>query len=345
MAPARDYIGNEAESKSGILVLSHPVEHGLVTDWDAMEKVWYHALYNELRVAPEEHAVLLSEAPLNPKADREHTTQIMFESFNVPALCLNNTAALSLYAAGRTTGVVLDVGYDVTHAVPVHDGYALPHAVQRWDVGGRDLTEHLNKMLAERGHVFTTPAEREIVRDIKEHLTYVAAVYDTEEQKATATAAAVERDCELPDGSILTVGKERFCCPEPLFRPSMLAASTGTGSGAGRESQAGGVHELVYQAISKADAELRADLYANIVLAGGSTMFRGFAERLARELTALAPPTMHVKLVASPDRKYSVWTGGSILAALPAFAPLCITKPEYDECGPSIIDRKFRRCP
>jgi len=321
------YIGDEAQAKRGVLNLKYPIEHGVVTNWDDMERVWHHTFFNELRTPADEHPVLLTEAPLNPKQNREKMTQIMFDTFNVPAFYVAIQAVLSLYSSGRTTGMVFDSGDGVTHVVPIYEGYALPHAIQRIDIAGRDITNHLVRLLTERGFSLNNSAEREIVRDVKEKLCFIALDYNEEMAKAK-TSPDLEKQYELPDGSSLTIGNERFRAPEALFQPSLLGLDID------------GADETTYKSIMKCDLDIRRDLYGNVVLSGGTTMYPGIGERLTKELTNRAPPSMKVKVVAPPERKFSVWIGGSILSSLSSFQQMWVSKAEYDEAGASIVHRK-----
>ncbi|EFC49757.1 hypothetical protein NAEGRDRAFT_30071 [Naegleria gruberi] len=312
------FVGDEAQSKRGLLDLSNPIERGLVSNWEDMEKLWHFIFYNELSIAPEHHPIMLTESPLNPKANREKMTRIMFETFGVPAMYVANHSVLALYASGRTTGLVVDSGDGMTLTVPVYEGYPNT-ALSYMDLAGSDLTQYLMTLLKDLEYSPFT--KKEIVRDIKEKLCHVA--YDYENEKV------VEQNYELPDGNVINIGKELFTCPEALFQTNLI----------GKDSL--GIHEKAVHSVVKCDVEMRRNLYGSIVLSGGNTMLKGLERRLKKEIVELAPSTFHVNIITPPERKYSVWIGGSILSTLGMFQQHWITKEEYEETGPRIVQGRY----
>lgn len=320
-------IGNDAHSKRGLLTLSYPVDHGVITNWDDMQLVWTHCFLNELRIDPSKKAVMLTEPPLNPRNNREKMMEVFFESFGVQGFYVGMQAVLALYSTGELTGVVFDSGDGVTHIVPVFEGYALCDSIPRVDIAGRDITEHLIKLLTERGIFMRTTAEKEVTREIKEKLCYVALDYEKELEESFKSSH-IEKNYELPDGQSITIGNERFRAPEVLFQPSLI----------GLDVQ--GVHESADWSIKRCDLDIRKALYSNIFLSGGSTMYPGISERLTKELASRAPSSVKVRVRASPDRKFSVWIGGSILSSLPSFQQSWVLREEYEEYGSRIVHRK-----
>lgn len=226
------YIGEEALAKKGILKLEYPLKHGIVKDWDQMCNIWHHCFYNELRVNPEEQPALLTEAPLNPKENREKMTEIMFETFGVPAFYLSIQAVLSMYGSGKTTGIVLDAGDGVTHTVPIFEGYSISHAVDRNNFAGRDLTDHLIKLLNEVGLNLTSSSELEIGRKIKEELCYVAFDPVAEEKrtcliiKYTRTPPRRTRSTSCPTGRSSTSAARSTGRPKRSSTPCSRARSS-----------------------------------------------------------------------------------------------------------------------
>ncbi|KAI0286971.1 actin family [Russula aff. rugulosa BPL654] len=316
------FIGRKAQEFRGLLKIKYPMEHGIVTDWDDMERIWNWVYAEELGTLSEEHPVLLTEAPLNPRTNRESAAQIFFDTFNVPALYISVQAVLSLYASGRTTGIVLDSGDGVTHAVPVFEGFSMPHAIRRVDVAGRDVTEHLQLLLRKAGHHLHTTAEREVVRSIKEKNCYIA-LNPHKEEKETAGRTESFR---LPDGNTIALGSERFRAPEILFNPEIIGLEDA------------GVHQVVVDSINRVDMDLRKSLYSNIVLSGGTTLCTGYGDRLLNEVKRMKDGK--IKIYAPPERKYSTWIGGSILAGLNTFKKMWVSAEEYQE-DPDIIHKKF----
>jgi actin len=327
-----EYIGDEAQKMRGVLNLQYPIASGIVTSWEKMEKVWEYCFTNELRVDPTEHKVLLTEAPMNPKANREKMTQLMFETFQVRGLYIAIQAVLSLYSNGRTTGLVCDSGDGVTHTVPVYEGFSVPHAVKKNYVAGRTITDHMTKLLQADGITEGTGGQSawaQIVRSIKEQTCYVALDPDAEMKKAMESSE-IQKNYELPDGSTVSINSPRFMGPEAIFNPGLIKEGDETP----------GMHTMTFESIQECDMDIRKELYSNVILSGGTTLYSGLPDRLEQELDKLCPQNGMVKIIAGGDRYYSVWTGGSTLTSLSTFESQWITKDEYEENGADIVHRK-----
>lgn len=289
-----------------------PIQHGIIQDWDRWTTLMRQT-FAALGIDPAGDRVLLTEAPLNPKANREKMVSIMFETFGVEGVYIAIQAVLALYASGRTTGIVVDAGHGVSHTVPIYEGYALPHAIIRLDLAGADLDDYLVKQLAAKGDRVTV----EEARALKETLCYVAPNHEGTVQvggKGPATSGGH------------TLAAERSQVPEVLFDPALV----------GMESA--GVHETTYNSIMKCDVDIRKDLYRNIILAGGSTQFPGFAERMTTEVGALAPPTMHIEVQHGPA-EHAAWKGADALGEASTFEQMWFSKARYAADGAGAIHR------
>jgi actin-related protein len=327
-----EYIGDEAQKMRGVLNLKYPIESGIISEWDLMEKVWDYCFSNELRVDPTEHKVMLTEAPNNPKTNREKMTQLMFETFQVQGLYVAIQAVLSLYSNGRTTGMVVDSGDGVTHTIPVFEGFSIPHAVKKNFIAGRAITSHMVNLLNAESISDSNAGQSawlQIVGKIKEETAYVSLDFEAEKAKA-AESSACQKSYQLPDGQMITVNSARFCAPEALFNPGLIKEG----------DEVLGMHSMGHATIQKCDVDIRKDLYQNIILSGGTTLYAGLPDRLEKEIDALCPQQNMVKIIASNDRYYSVWTGGSTLSSLSTFESQWITKEEYEENGTEIVHRK-----
>eukprot|EP00515_Schizochytrium_aggregatum_P003129 CAMPEP_0202052620 /NCGR_PEP_ID=MMETSP0963-20130614/5374_1 /ASSEMBLY_ACC=CAM_ASM_000494 /TAXON_ID=4773 /ORGANISM="Schizochytrium aggregatum, Strain ATCC28209" /LENGTH=407 /DNA_ID=CAMNT_0048617911 /DNA_START=20 /DNA_END=1240 /DNA_ORIENTATION=- len=339
-------VGKRARANASQLELSSPITRGFIDDWDGMQAIWGHAFEDVLNVNTESTPVLLSDTPLNPKESREKMAQIMFEHFQVPGFYIAPESVLSLFATGRTRGIVLGVGAGVSSAVPIFEGFALPHATKRLEIAGDDLTDLLQARLPSR-------LSREVVQDIKETTCSVLAPSATQRAAGTlvmgrkerfpplrrtssslcATAESVDSRLEeskaglpspvhyeLPDGQIVDVSVDcQHDVPNALFEPSLLGDS-------GKSLP--GISQLTFQSILACDKTLQADLFSSIVLAGGSSMFPGLATRLETELSALST-TSKVQIVQDSQRKAAAWIGGSMFGSLSTFPEILISRAEW----------------
>jgi len=327
--PSSVFVGQKLDEHRGAFILDYPMDKGHITDggWDAMERIWEHvASKPNLNAKMDEHPALLTEAPLNPRQNRERTAEIFFETFRSPALFFSPPAVLSLYASGRTTGVVLDVGEGVTHCIPVYEGYALPHSITRSDVAGRDVTRHMQLLLRRSGLGFTTTAESDLVKTIKEQACYVA-LNPAKAESPEGDNGSPKAEYQLPDGEAVTLSTERHRAPEVMFNPALIG------------SEEMGVPDVLVNSIMKSDLDLRPTLFSQIVLSGGSTLSPGFGDRLLSEVRGRAPSHTRIRISAPPERIHSAWVGGSILASLATFKNMWVTRAEYEEYGNNILHR------
>eukprot|EP01012_Entosiphon_sulcatum_P044937 TRINITY_DN59810_c0_g1_i1.p1 TRINITY_DN59810_c0_g1~~TRINITY_DN59810_c0_g1_i1.p1 ORF type:complete len:398 (+),score=73.67 TRINITY_DN59810_c0_g1_i1:34-1194(+) len=327
------YLGDEALETRGKLLLTNPVDHGIVKDWDLAQKLFELAC-QKVGVQGEDQPFLLTEPPYNPRVNRERMCQIVFEGLNGPSINFIPATVCSLTSAGRTTGLVVDSGDGVTHTVPIYEGYPIGWAVNRLNLGGRDVTEYLARLLYERGFTFTKSGEKETVREIKEKCCFLSENYRADMERAEKDPKWFEQEHKLPDGSVIRVGTERFRCTEVLFQPELISM------------EAPPLDELAHKSAVACDIDMRKTLMANVVLAGGNTSMSGIAKRLQAGLTARAPTGLFssVKVLEPPERKISAWIGGAMIATLPSFQKQWISKAVYEEEGVHTIHKKCFNC-
>lgn len=215
------FIGYEAQMKRDLLSSNNPIEYGVVTNWESFEMLLDHSFNKELRIRSDEQSVLITEAAMNPSSVKQNMAEILFERFNISSLCISQQALLSLFASGRTSGVVVDSGQDLTYIVPVHEANVLKGQTQYFEIAGQDLSNHLGKLLNIRKYNFESKTEQEILRRIKEMHCFVSLDIDREGYNSF--------NYKLPDGRFITVGSEVFECPEALFRPTLYCTEMNKG--------------------------------------------------------------------------------------------------------------------
>jgi len=333
-------VGDEAQKLRNMLQITYPLENGIVRNWEDIQYVWDYTFSEKLKIKPQDCKILLTEAPMNPKKNREQMVQVMFEKYGFQGVYIGIQAVLVLYAQGLLTGVVVDSGDGVTHVIPVFDGFALPHLTKRLDVAGRDITRHLIKLLLLRGYAFNRTADFDTVRQIKEKLCYVGYNLEMEKRLALETTVLVE-PYTLPDGRVIRVGAERFEAPEILFNPSFIGI------------EAKGIAEQLFSTIQAADLDTRMEFYQHIVLSGGSSMYPGLPSRLEKDLKDMYLEKVlkgdesrlkkfKLRIEDPPRRKHMVFLGGAYLAEIMKNKEnFWISKKEYKEQGANCLKKCF----
>lgn len=347
-------IGYDAINMASTQQVTYPVKHGLVEDWDSMEKFWNGCIYQHLRCAPEEHRFVLTEPPLNPPANREFAAEVMFETFNVEGLFIGVQAVLSLYASfamaeqkqqarGHSlTGTVLDSGDGVTHVIPVVDNYVLAGSIKSMPIAGRDITSFVQTSLRERSEPVPPDMSFEVARAMKESYGYVCSDVGKEYLKHDELPSKYIKQHLIThprtgQQSTASTGYERFLGPEIFFNPSIVSNAFTTP-----------LPQVVDDVIQSCPIDTRRSLYGNVVLSGGSTCFKGMERRLQRDLTQITSARMKtgstaidVQVVSHPLQRFAAWFGGSLLASSPDFPKMCHSRAEYLEHGPSICRKNF----
>ncbi|VDM03096.1 unnamed protein product [Schistocephalus solidus] len=324
------YIGRDAYDRRETLVTRYPVRRGVVRNWDDMERLLEHVFLTELKAQPTNHPVIMAEPCLNPEANREGFMQLLFETFNVPATYIFIQGVAALYASGRTTGLVVEIGEDITQVLSITSGYAKPNACSRVDFGGGDITTWMAALLDESGlGSGSLLSDRERIRELKEQFGYIALSQKSKKRLRHTRADPNNVRYRLPDGREITLGSELYCCAEALFQPNL----------AGIQSE--GLTAMIHNMINLWDSSHHKKLYGNIVLSGGTSMFSGLSKRLKKDLRAKTPTPIRIKVHAASGREYAVWSGAAAVSSLENFQPFLITKKEYEETGSSIV---FRKC-
>lgn len=351
------FIGHEAANEKRLnYSIDYPIRHGIVENWDNMEKYWQRCIYQYMCCDPEEHYFLLTEPPLNTPENREYTAEIMFETFNVPGLYIAVQAVLALCASLLTkqdqttgknasvTGTVIDSGDGVTHIIPVFEGYVIGSCIKHIPLAGRDVTNFVVQQLRDRGENLPAEVGLDVAKKIKEQFCYVCPdivkeyqKYDTDPTRFRQVAGKLKtNNTEYK----IDVGYERFLGPEIFFSPEIFSSDF-----------TDPLPDVVDQTIQACPIDTRRPLYNYITLSGGSTMFKHFTKRLERDIrrrvkdrydyTAAKYPGMQVKkidcnVITHPFQRFAVWFGGSMLASQPEFLGYFHTKAQYAEQGPRI---------
>ena len=360
------YVGRKAQARRGILSLSSPIRNGVVENWDDLELIWEHIWEGEGRGGggaandnDDESRVLVTVPPLCPPSDWRRMGEMLLEGHGVGGIYLANKSVLSMYGGGRTTGVCVDSGEDMTYIVPCWEGTPLPDATLILRAGGKHVTDRLLHLLSNGKYSFsddtfllwkrggrsagsrlTVASRRDVVREAKERFCKVSPAALSKSAAGRVFKDEDEEVLRLPDGNIVVVGEEAYSAPELMFCPELLMGRKGSFSSPPPAATAG-LAELVFQSVMRCEEKRRPRLLSNIMLTGGNSLLPGLAQRLQGDLLDLlrkGPPKKAavVRVQAQEGRENFTWDGGAHLCSLSSFQRLWLTKQDYMETGATL---------
>ena len=319
-------IGSEAEKKFGILDISYPIQGGTIVNWDEMERIWANTFYGELKISPEEHNLLLSESPFITRKDREKMLEMMFETFNCASTYLVAQSVLAAYSVGKSTGISIDCGHTSLNFAPIYEGFLQRHCVQHIPIAGKDINDILINLLIKNGQVIDSKMQKQSIIKAKESFCFLRHDNEDEIEKKKEEET---KEWELPDKKKITISKERYQATEVIFDPKQFGYDYPN------------FQELFKKTVKSIDSDLREIMLANIIFNGGTTLIKGFKNRVTQEIEQAGQDYEFKKKVHTyPEAQFMAWLGGSILTSLTNFENLWITKAEYKEEGKATIVHK-----
>ena len=268
-----------------------------------------------------QHSVLVTEPPDMTRVSKETMAEILFEKFDVPALSIESAGVLAMYAQGLRTGIVVDCG-NRTKITPVADGYPLPHAILQSSFGGLDIDTDIHQMcINEHGSYYSQDKFKVDMRTFKEQSCYAALNCDEEKDKDASSIIVKHR---LHNGNHLHFSRERFLCAEKLFSTPL-------------PNSCKGLPEAITWCASKCESVLRKDLFASVLLCGGTTCLSGFQSRLQHDVSEVVKSKVGntgvdlpiVNVIAPSNRKYSAWLGGACMARMQGFHERLVYSDEF----------------
>lgn len=320
------YIGEEINFNASNLNFKYPLENPAFMDTDLMEEIWNYIFNDELKVSPEAHNVMIVESSFSNNKVREKVAEIMFEKFNIFNLHMEPQSALALWSTAKTSGIIVESDHLTTQVMPVYDKHILTKSLKYNEIAGKAITSQFEHEIIRKlpkncrlNNIFYTASK------IKEK--YAEFLIDTKDKNMEIE----DLTYTLPDGNVLKIGKERYEIPEMIFSPQNFNIDSPP------------LHLMILKALMDSDIHIRKDLVSNIILSGGNTMIKGYAEALKINLEKVLGKEYEdcVKIICPKDRKYSVWMGASVVCSVGNFQHIWMTKNEFEEIGPSVFHKNF----